>query len=230
MSKMDLVFDGKKYKLFEEKHLRNVDRYEEFDGLFVEWTKENNIKLPTLTSFKGQVIALMTDPLFENFIFDRKALDAFLAKLGTRSKDVIQIPNKTDQWGLVHKTYNKQYYHIPRPFQYIGVHIKKRTNFKNVADTETKAAMVAQTKDFLLKYYIDVPDDKWDLGHIDPQGSNAADNLIMQPPIQRAYRDRFKFDEHGLRLCPTVEEIKKNTNRYFSKEDIKSLQEYFSSL
>jgi hypothetical protein len=223
---MKLEFDGIKFKLFDIGDLNLInEKYSSHNTQFITWANNNNIGLPSLSSAKGQIIALITDQQFINKLFTREMLGKFLNKFDINSNDVIQIVNKTDQWGLLHKTYKRKYYYIPRPFTLISIHLNKRKGFSKLIDEDTKKENIKNTKDFLKKYYIDIPDKDWDIGHIDPNGSSSSNNIVMQPPIQRAYRNRFKFDKYGLRLCPTVDELSSNLNKYYSKEEIDKLKE-----
>jgi hypothetical protein len=226
-----MEFDGRIFEVITEKDLEClVDKYTAYEEALYDWSNNHNIKLPSLKSVRGQVIALMTDNKFDTKLFTRDILDCFLNKMDLKSNDVIQIANKTDQWGLLHTTYKRKYYYIPRPYIYIAIHLGKRKNFGKAIDEASKLEKIKNTKDFLTKFYIDIPDNDWDMGHIDPTGKSDACNLVMQPPIQRAYRNRFKFDEHGLRLCPTIDELKTNVSKYYSQVEVENLRKYLSSL
>lgn len=208
-------------------------KYVEYDPELNEWFREHDVRTPRLTTIKGQILALVTDKKNENTLFDRDMMDGFLNKIGMKSKDVIQAVNKTDQWGLVHRTKDfKQttYYYIPRPFEYTNIHIKKRQTFGEGLSSEEKNEKINKTKGWIKKYYLDVPNEKWELGHVDPNGSNSNKNLVMQPPIQKAYRDRFKFDDNGLRLCPTMQEVIANFSKYYTEEEKEQLMDAMNNM
>lgn len=62
----------------------------------------NNIKLPSINSLRGQILALFTHN--KNMIGDRECLNMFLNKINLVSKDCIQLINKVDQIGILHST------------------------------------------------------------------------------------------------------------------------------
>lgn len=227
-----MEFDRKIFHVVEDisSWVSDLSLYVNYDRELLNWSAENKCKLPGINSVRGQIIALLTHPHNANVLFTRAMLDAFLSKINMESKDVIQAVNKTDQWGLVHKTYLKKYYIIPRPFTYTSVHVNKRIKFGGEITNDRKMEMVENTKAFLMKYYINVDNDQWDMGHVNPNGSNDASNLIMQPPIQRAYRDNFKFDNYGLRLCPSASELVKNIGKYYTKEEIEIIKQAVVSM
>lgn len=220
MSKVSV--EGKEYVVVEdiEKWVEDKTTYEQYSKELMEWSEKHKCKLPRISSVRGQILALITDDKHADMVFTREMLNAYLKKIDKDSKDVIQHVNKTDQWGLLHKTHSKKYYYIPRPFVFIDIHIKKRHDFGSSMVQDKKNSMIQRTKNYLLTFYINVPNEKWDMGHVDPNGNNSHTNMIMQPPIQRAYRDRFKFDQYGLRLCPTAQELANNIRKYYSKEEI----------
>jgi hypothetical protein len=206
--------------------LAGLSQYKNYGDDMNAWFKQHSdVKVPRLATVKGQILALVTDPNHKDLLFTRAMMDGFLTKIGKQSKDVIQAINKTDQWGLVHKTQDRQFYCIPRPFEYTDVHLKKRNSFGSELDKDDKSSLVRKAKGWLKKYYMDVPEEKWELGHKDPLGSNAVSNLVMQPPIQKAFRDRFKFDSYGLRLCPTALELTSNLKKYYTKAELEMLKD-----
>jgi hypothetical protein len=223
--------DPDQTNIFSTTHLDKIDGlYRTFSTHLVEWSQKHNVKLPSISSLRGQIVALMTHENHINMYFTRQGLDDFLQKFSMKSADVIQNINKTDQWGLGHQTVNRRFYRIPFPFEYISIHLKKRKKFSSQKTDQDKNVDIEKTKEYLKKYYIDVPDEMWDCGHKDPCiEDNTCNNLVFQPPLQRAYRNRFKFDEYGLRLCPTAEEIKNNVAKYFSKQEQIELKKFFSN-
>jgi hypothetical protein len=76
----------------------------------------------------------------------------------------------------------------------------------------------------------DVPNDDWQVGHLDPTVADASEsNLAFQPPIQGKYRDRFKWDPMFQRMWPTGKELVSKMDEYYTKEEQKLLLLHLSS-
>lgn len=194
--------------------------YYEFDSEFLSFCKKNNITPPKLNTIKGQVIALMTCQENHNKLVTRELLNQFLDIIGMKSKDIVQAINKTEQWGLESTTYKRMYYTIPYPFSYVDIHIKKR----KIKKTGNKDEQIDLIKEWISKNYLEVPNNKWELGHMDPNNPNPSENdIVYQPPIQGRYRDRFKYDKLGLTKYPTPQELDENFDKYYSEEEQKKL-------
>ncbi len=211
MSKIDLIKVEKFGKFL--KHSKE----------FTAFCKLNNIAEKKMNTAGGQVLALMTCKKNFNKHIDRAGLIEFIDKIGEESGDVIQLINKTDQWGLVAKTIDRKYYTIPFPFQYIDLHLKKRDINIGGLDRNERINLV---KEFLIKNYIEVPNDKWQVGHLNPNiPDGSSDKLVFQPPIQGKYRDKFIFDEMGLMKYPTPQELKNNFEKYYSEGEMLEIYE-----
>ena len=85
----------------------------------------------------------------------------------------------------------------------------------------------------MLSSYIDIPNDKWQLGHKNPGSiDNTGSNLILQPPIQAKYRDEYLFFD-TLTKMPLPEKLKKmleNNEVKLTEEQIKDYLVLFSKL
>lgn len=195
-------------------------KYIEYNDEFLSFCNSNGVKIPNINSLRGQIVALMTSPENRNKFINRESLNKFIKSIGLSSKDVIQAVNKTDQWGLKSETVSRQYYMIPFPFIYIDIHIKKRT----LPKLTNRNDKINFQKEFMIHNYINVPNDKWEVGHMDPNNPNVCEeNLVYQPPIQSKYRDRFKFDNIGLLRYPTPQELSNNIDLYYSEEEQKKI-------
>lgn len=197
-------------------------RFVEHSRNFIEFTKKYNIKAPSLKTLKGQGIALLTCEENRNKYALREDLEAFFKKINMPTNDAIQSVNKCEQWGLKRgptEQKNAKYY-IPYPFEYIALHIEKNKNRKITGDRNEQINLI---KRFVKTNYLDVPNDKWQVGHKDPNKTDNTNNLVYQPPIQGKYRDRFKFDDMGLIKIPTVTEISNNVDQYYSKNEQEEL-------
>jgi hypothetical protein len=214
-----------KYRLVSSRHYKT--KFEEYDPEFMAFCEDNNITVPKLGSLKGQVIALVTHRNNRNKYVNRDILEAFLSHIEMKSGDCIQLVNKTEQWGLKSestKHEGKQHYRVPYPFEYIALHVKKRSKLVISGSKEDKVDYI---KDWIKTNYIDVPFEKWEIGHKDPNSEdNSEANLVYQPPIQGRFRDRFKFDEYGLIRYPTVKELKNNTHIYYNDDELRDLRDH----
>lgn len=221
--------DDIKYQTLSSRRYKT--RFLQHDPEFISFCEDNNIVVPKLDTLKGQVVALLTHRNNHNKYVNRDILEAFLSRIDMKSGDCIQLVNKTEQWGLKSESIKhegKQHYRIPYPFEYISLHIKKRSKLVISGSKEEKVACI---KEWIQKHYIDVPVDKWEVGHRDPhKDDNTEANLVYQPPIQGRFRDRFKFDEHGLTRYPTVKELKNNTRVYYNEDELRDLRDYLLSM
>lgn len=194
-------------------------RFTEYSKEFQDFIEKYKIKPPSLETASGQGIALLTCNDNRNKYLSRDDLETFFKNLDLKTKDAIQCVNKCEQWGLKRGPVKGKYY-IPYPFEYFSLHIMKRKNVKIPGDKNEKIDAI---KEFIKLNYIDVPNDKWQVGHKDPNKTDNTNNLIYQPPIQGKYRDRFKFDDMGLTKIPTVTEMSNNIDKYYSKDEQEEL-------
>lgn len=70
----------------------------------------------------------------------------------------------------------------------------KRKNIFNSKDINNRDASIESIKDWWRKNLLDVPNDRWEIGHLDPTIEIIQGNIAYQPPIQGRYRNRFKWD------------------------------------
>ena len=161
--------------------------YSKYHVDFLNFVAKYHIKAPSIHSVQGQAVALLTHPKHRGKYATREDLDAFFKRIKMKTKDSIQSINKVEQWGLK-KSPIRGKYMIPYPFEYYSLHVKKRLNVHIQGDKNEKINTI---KLFVQTNYIDIPNDKWQIGHKDPfNPSNTSSNLVYQPPIQARYRDR----------------------------------------
>lgn len=147
-----------------------------------------------------------------------------------REGDAIQLVNKTGQWGLVHQSLageaGNTYYRLDKPFGFKKYNRKSQGRIS--IGSLTREEQIARQKAFFLENWVNVPDEKWQVGHADPRDPSS---VFMQPPLQASYRDRYLWDPAtGLPLAPTVDELIRNRQRYYSTEDINLLTEAWEML
>lgn len=141
----------------------------------------------------------------------------------TRKGDSIQPVNKSGQWGLQHQTVyyksrNHPYYTLRPPFTFLPNARKLRKT--TLPDNATKEALVKRQQARIAQRvapWFDTPWQEWDYGHASPDDPTPT---VLQPrSYQRSLRDRFKFDDDGFVLVPTVKEIVNNSGKYYSTEE-----------
>ena len=210
---------------------KKFEKPTEYDEDFKSFCKKYKIKLSRLSSMKGMVIAILTNKENRNKYVNRDILEKIMKDLEKYSKDVIQLINKTDQWGLVYETDSSKkkhdvHYRIPYPFRYTSVHVEKRKDFTgHFQDKDARNKAINAQKEHIKNYYIDVPNDKWELGHKDANKKDNTDkNLIIQPPIQGKYKDKFIFFDALTRMPSGKElskDIKSKKHKYYGEDDLK---------
>lgn len=193
----------------------NEKKFDTYESDFIEFTDRHGIKPPSLQTPSGQGIALLTCKANRDKYALRVDLETFFNVIELQTKDAIQCVNKCEQWGL-RRAQTKGKYSIPYPFEYFPLHINKRKNLKIVGD---RNEVINTVKQFLQKNYLDVPNEDWQIGHKDPSLATSENNVIYQPPIQGRYRDRYKFDDLGLTKYPTVSELLKSFDKYYSVQE-----------
>lgn len=208
----------------------------ELNPILTEFIQKNNIK--PINKYKNGnftiryvVLSKMTndDVIKSGAWFSRKALDEELEKYGLVSRDCIQSINKTEQWGLGNPESRRVgrdiEYRFTYPFKFVDVHIKKRKIDGSVSLNRDEE--INLIKEILNKYYIGVPNEKWELGHRNPEIEDSSpSNLVWQPPIQGKTRDRYIFDSLGLMKYPTPKEIARDPLKYYSEKQLKELHEF----
>ena len=69
-----------------------------------------------------------------------------------------------------------------------------RQNFVYDGSEEKKNEEINKIKQNIKEDYIDIPNNKWQLGHKNPDTTDSTNkNLVLQPPIQAKYRDDYIF-------------------------------------
>ena len=182
--------------------------------------KKNNVKLPGIDSLAGQAYALMAQPEIRGQKhLGREETDAFFKNIGIPTNDSIQPFNKTSQKGLVRLNL-KNVYCLAYPFQFNMTDVQKRTP-TNIAIPGDRNAQIDSIKNWWKAKLIDVPNDEWQVGHLDPTREDGP--VAYQPPQQGKYKDRFKFDELFHKMWPTAKELISKPEDYYTKKELKQL-------
>jgi len=211
--------------------LINIDNYtkkfEAYPSDLVVFEKGNNLQLPPLTSMRGQALALMSQAEVRGQKhIDRKQAVKFFKNIGMETTDAIQQFNKATGLKRLKMRGN---YCLQYPFESDTTDLDKR---KGVSISGDKNAIINANKDWLQKNVIDIPNDEWQIGHLDPTINDASEkNLAYQPPIQARWRNRFKFGRFFKKMWPTAAELIPNFKKYYTeaerKELLKALKQEF---
>ena len=186
-----------------------------------EFAKEKKIKLLSIESMRGQALALMSQPEVRGKKhLGRDEAVKFFNNIGMGTKDAIQQFNKDT--GFI-RISMKGKYCLKYPFEHDLTHIDKR---KDVSINGDKNDMVNIIKAWYRKNLVDVPNDEWQIGHLDPTIDDASENNVAyQPPIQAKYRDRYKYDKHFIKMWPTGSELVSNMNKYYTNKEQENIYE-----
>ena len=202
------------------------DRYPD---KFFSWAKSNNIKILKINSAQGKALSLLLH--YPNHYFTRKECDLVCKKFDIKTNDTIQLFNKFEQNGI--KCYDqKGKYNIPFPYKTTNKY-KMRKNFKFNGSNQQKNTQINNIKSHLLENYINIPNDKWQLGHKNPDTTdNTSNNLVLQPPIQAKYRDDYIFIDTFTKIPTPKKLIKliKNKQSPYSDKQLKQLSNFLNNL
>jgi hypothetical protein len=194
-------------------------RFEAYPSDLVAFARGNNLQLLPLTSMRGQAIALMSQPEVRGQKhLGRDEAVTFFKNIGMETTDAIQQFNKAT--GLKRMKMRGNYC-LQYPFESDTTDLDKR---KGVSISGDKNANINTIKDWWKKNLVDVPNEEWQIGHLDPTIGDASEkNLAYQPPIQGKYRDRFKFDAFFLKMWPTASELVPKMNEYYTDDEQKMM-------
>lgn len=86
--------------------------------------------------------------------------------------------------------------------------------------------IINRIKDWWKKHLIDIPNDEWHIGHLDPTMNDALEkNIGYQLPIQAKYRNRFKFDDFFLKMWPTASELIPKMDNFYTNQEQRMIYE-----
>jgi len=199
---------------------------------FKNFCKNNDLKPPKINTGNGKALSLMLQ--YPNTYWNREKCDEFVNKFKIETRDSIQLFNKHSQWGI--KTSSdlndrgKQY--IIYPYCLTNKH-KMRKDFTYNGNDEEKNEEINKIKSTIKNDYIDVANDKWQLGHKNPGSiNNSNSNLILQPPIQGKYRDDYLFFDTltKMPLPKKLEKMIENNEIELTTEQIQSYFHLFQKL
>lgn len=193
----------------------------EYPQDFRAFCDANSYSTPEISNRSGQALALMAQPenRGQRYLI-REDTEKFFAQLGLPRGDSIQQFNKTQ----VKRVHGKGKYCLQYPFILNATDIKKRDG---AVITGNRDEQINAIKQWWLDNLVNVPNEDWQIGHLDPTIPDASEkNLAFQPPLQARYRNKFKWDPIFHTMWPTAEhELIPHIDRYYTEEEQRLLYE-----
>jgi len=216
LKKNEYIYNIFKYKMTS---LINIDNYtkkfEEYPDDLISFSNENNLELIPLKSMRGQALALMSQPEIRGKQhIGREEANKFFKNIDMDTSDAIQQFNKTTG---IKRIKMRGYYCLEFPFKCDTTDLDKR---KGVYISGNRDNYIDTVKNWWYNNLVNVPNNEWQIGHLDPTISDSTENnLAYQPPIQGKYRDRFKFDKFFIKMWPTVNELVPKLDEYYTNNE-----------
>lgn len=207
----------------------NVEDLIKYPDSFIEFADDNNLKYPKLNTGNGQALCAML--LTPGKHWSRHECDEFVKKFNITTRDSIQLFNKHEQWGIKTSSERGKNY-IVEPYTLSNKH-KMRKNFTYDGTDEQKNAEIEKIKSTIKADYVDIANSEWQLGHKNPNSTdNAMSNLVLQPPIQAKYRDKYIFLDTLTKIPTpkTFQEMNDANQLPYTKEQLINLRDYLNSL
>ncbi len=181
------------------------DMISSYPDEFKQFVISNKLKLPNINSGNGKALAAMLNN--KGKFWQADDCNAFCKLFNIQSRDPLQLFNKKAQNGFAScKERGKNY--ICYPYR-VSNKWSMRQDFKYDGTEEDKNKEINKIKNNILEDYVNQPNESWQLGHKNPFSSDSSSaNLVLQPPIQAKYRDRYIFIDTLTRI-PTPDELSK---------------------
>ena len=221
--------ESKEEKKIVKINVDDIDEIKPFPKEFVDFSKEHGLKQPSITTGNGKALSAMLNNPYK--YWDRESSDQFAKKFNISTRDSIQLFNKHEQWGIQTSNERGKNY-IIYPYQVSNKH-KMRKDFKFDGSDEQKNAEIDKIKSTIKHDYVDVPNKEWQLGHKNPESDdNKATNLVLQPPIQAKYRDKYIFLDTLTKIPTpsTIIQLYNSGNSPYTKEQLKKMKEWLNQL
>ena len=197
---------------------------------FINFCTKNNLKPPNINSGNGKALSLMLEHKYK--YFTRDVCDEIVKKFNIKTKDSIQLFNKHSQWGIkTNSGFEKGKLYIVYPYD-LSPKYNMRKDFKFKETENNLNDEIEKIKSTIKFDYIDIPNEKWQLGHKNPVNIGFENNMLLQPPIQQKYRDEYIFID-TLTKIPVpkkLERMIKKKEIIFSKKQINEYLNLFSLL
>lgn len=222
------------YNIMKPIHQIEIDKVvsqelEEYPSDFINFAQTNQLNVPDIKSGNGKALcAMLKHP---DFYWTRKECDEFVKKFNISTNDSIQLFNKHEQRGVKCSSERGKNYVIT-PYELSNKH-KMRKNFTFDGSKEEKNIEINKIKSTIKADYIDVDNKEWQLGHKNPDSTDSStQNLVLQPPIQAKYRDKYIFLDTLTKIPTpkTIIELVNSSNCPYTKEQLIDLKKYFSTM
>lgn len=202
---------------------------DQFPTEFNNFITQHKLKPPNINSGNGKALNIMLHN--PNFYWTREDCDTFVTKFDIKTSDSIQLFNKHEQWGIMtSKERGKNY--ICYPYTLSNKH-KMRKNFGKELSDQEKNIEINNLKATIRSDYCDVPNEEWELGHKNPESEdNSLNNLVLQPPIQGKYRDRYIFIDPLTKIPTpaTLIQMDKAGENPFTKNQLLALKKWLNDM
>lgn len=198
-----------------------TSKFAEYPAELLEFCTHHKVKLPGIDTLRGQAYALMAQPDIrgQKHVGRTEAI-TFFQQLGLPTDDAIQPFNKTI--GLK-RVKGKGNYCLVYPFECDMTDIDKR---KGCVITGDRNTIIDGIKRWWRENLVEVPNEEWQIGHLDPTIGDASEkNLAYQPPIQAKTRNRFKWCHMFQHMWPTGEELSSKINDYYTETEQQQIYE-----
>ena len=196
---------------------------------FLNFIQEHNLKPPKINTGNGKALALMLEN--PTAYWTREDTDYIVNKFDITTKDSIQLFNKHEQWGIKTSNERGKNYTI-MPYTISNKH-KMRKNVTCDGTDEQKNTEIDKIKSTIKADYVDIANSEWQLGHKNPNSTdNAMSNLVLQPPIQAKYRDKYTFLDTLTKIPTpkTFQEMNDANQLPYTNNDLINLRDYLNSL
>ena len=226
MNKSKMIMEPSDYDLID---INDVDEIpSQYPEEFTQFCTENDLKPPNIDTGNGKALSVMLKHKY--CYWNRTTCDKFVEKFNITTKDSIQLFNKHNQWGITTNSGTERgKLYIMYPYALSNKH-KMRKDFKFDGTEEERNCEIDRIKSTISHDYIVVPNELWQLGHKNPECTdNTSTNLVLQPPIQQKYRDRYIFLDTLTKIPTPKTFIEKNEagDCPYSEQQFLQLQKYF---
>lgn len=199
----------------------------QYPSEFISFITQHKLKPPNLQSGNGQALNIMLHN--PNCYWTREDCDVFVNRFNIPTKDSIQLFNKHEQWGIQTSNERGKNY-ICYPYALSNKHKMRKDFGKELSEDEINTE-IEKIKSTIKHDYCDVPSENWELGHKNPESDdNSNHNLVLQPPIQAKYRDRYIFIDTLTKIPTpaTLIQLDKNGENPYTQKQLIQLKKWIN--
>ena len=199
----------------------------QYPSEFLNFVTQHKLKPPNIQSGNGQALNIMLH--YPNYYWTREDCDVFVTKFNIPTKDSIQLFNKHEQWGIQTSNERGKNY-ICYPYALSNKHKMRKDFGKDLSQDEINSE-IEKIKSTIKHDYCDVPNQNSELGHKNPESDdNSNHNLVLQPPIQAKYRDRYIFIDTLTKIPTpaTLIQLDKNGENPYTQTQMIQLKKWLN--